>query len=71
MKSADPNFSKTGIKIKIALVNNFFIFFFADPLILVMQKKKKKKIYFLHKFLLKKKRISSKCGICIIAFIVF
>ena len=46
MKSADPNFSKTGIKIKLLLLIIIFIVF-ADPGVLVMQKKKKK-IYFLH-----------------------
>ena len=63
-KSADPIFTKTGIKIK--LLVNFFFFFSADPGVLVVQKLKKM-IYFLHFFL---KKISSKCGICIIAFIM-
>ena len=44
--SADPNFSKTGIKIELLLLIIIFIFF-DDPGVLVMQKKKKK-IYFLH-----------------------
>ena len=70
-KSAYPNFSKTGIKIKLLLLIIFFIFF-ADPGVLVMQKKKKKKKEDLFPALIfVKKRISSKCGICIIAFTVF
>ena len=40
MKSADPNFSKTEIKIKLLLLIIILIFF-ADPGVLVMQKKKK------------------------------